>query len=897
MTVAAGTHLGPYEILEPLGAGGMGEVYRARDTRLDRTVAIKILPTHVADDPVRRERFEREARTIATLTHPHICTLFDVGHQDGVDFLVLEHLEGETLEALLRAGPVPGDQALRYGIELADALDQAHRRGIVHRDLKPANIIITRTGVKLLDFGLAQLRRREALSFEHGGQGETTSLTTEGTILGTLQYMAPEQIEGRQIDHRADLFALGAVLYEMMIGEKAFKGESPASQMAAVLTSEPLPVSTVRPETGIPRAFDHLVQRCLAKDPEARWQSARDVMLELTWMSGAASSAEVQAAASQRLRGRIGWAVAGLLAVVSMALSAVVVWLNNRTSETAKQPPAQPYLLTVGAPENGALSANANFLAVSPDGRLLAFVASEAGEPQCLWIRWPESTTAQALAHTEGAMAPFWSPDGRSIAFVADNKLKRIDVESRNVIVLADDAAGVAGAWGRAGIILFYRGASRTPDHLEQVSAQGGGRVTRATIQEPTRNEVAHHWAHFLPDGRQFLFVADGGPPTLYLASVDSTTRLKETRVESYDTRYVEPGYLVWHRGTNVFAQRFDISTFQTVGTPSLIAEHVRYHRGTDVGVYSASASSTGTLAYREVQATRLAWFDKRGTKLGLVGQVGAYSDPALSPNGKKLAVTQFDPNSGTYDIWLCDIESGQWSPLSFNPADDIWPVWSADGTRILFASNRSVNRFFDLFIRSIEPGAVDQLVEGIPARPHKWPVDWAPDGRVLYKDAMVQRMSILPLGGKPTEVPPGIVRANVGDKLSPDGQWLAFTDNWTTGGPDVFVAPFPAGDHPLRISNGGGAQPRWRRDGKELFYLARDGRLMAVAIDTAHGFHKGTPRPLFQTTLPFPTNGNHESLRTYDVTPDGQRFLLNEPVGGDTPITILLNWTSKLAR
>ena len=508
MAISAGQRFGPYEILALLASGGMGEVYRARDTRLDRTVAIKFLPAPFADDPVRRERFEREARTIATFSHPHICALYDVGQQDGIDFLVFEHLEGETLEARLDRGPMPLDLVLRYGMELADALDQAHRRRIVHRDVKPANIAITPTGAKLLDFGLAQLRAREALSFAQGLPGETTSLTAEGAILGTVQYMAPEQVEGRETDHRADLFALGAVLYEMATGEKAFKGDSPASQMAAILTFEPPPASTVRPLAGVPRAFDHVVQRCLSKEPEKRWQSARDVMLELEWIGATATSSDIEPTDGRRsrLHGRAGWAVAGLFAAVSIGLGVLVA---SRSGRDVGRVSDHPVLFTVAAPENGALSTGTYLMAVSPDGRHLAFVASTPGGPPFLWIRPLESPTAHALAGTEDASAPFWSPDGRSVAFIAAGKLKRIDIEGKALVVLSSDAAPFPGAWGSEGTILFFRGAHGTVGSIFKVSAQGGP-VTPATTLDGAREEVAHFVPHFLPDGRHFLFVADG---------------------------------------------------------------------------------------------------------------------------------------------------------------------------------------------------------------------------------------------------------------------------------------------------------------------------------------------------------------------------------------------------
>jgi Tol biopolymer transport system component len=888
MAVRAGERLGPYKILSLLASGGMGEVYRARDTRLDRTVAVKVLPAAFAANPVRRERFEREARAIATLAHPHICALYDVGHQDGVDFLVFEHLEGETLASRLRRGPIPADQAVRYGMELADALDEAHRRGIVHRDLKPANIMITSTGAKLLDFGLAQLLGREVLSSAGGPPGETVSLTTEGTILGTVQYMAPEQVEGRETDHRADIFALGAVLYELVTGEKAFKGESPASQMAAILNSDPRPVSVVQPDAGVSRAFDHVVQRCLSKDPGERWQSAHDVMLELAWLGGTVPSAtEPTVSGRWRVHSRLGWAVAASLGAVTLALAVLVV--SGGDADVARS--TEQVRFTVAAPENGALSTGTFLMALSPDGRHLAFVASAPGGPPFLWIRPLDSVTAHALAGTEGATAPFWSPDGRSVAFVADGKLKRIDIEGATPVVLASDAAPFPGAWGAEGVILFFRGAHGILGNISKVSAQGG-EVAAATTLDATRGEVADSEPRFLPDGRHFLFVAGGTKNVLCLASLDSTARLRTMAVESFDTRYVEPGYLLWHRGGTVLAQPFDVSAFRLSGRPASIATQVRYHMGTDSAVYSAS--STGILAYRSVATTRLTWFDRHGTPAGWVGPPGSYSDPSLSHDGKRLAVCQLDPETGTRDIWLCDVERGVWSRLSFNPADDIRPVWSSDDRRVLFASNR--NGFFDLFVRNIEQGAEDELVENTP--PHKWPIDWSPDGRfILYMNAMSLHASILPLGGKPTEAPTAFAEATPGDRLSGDGRWLAFSVRRTPGvAPDVYVTSFPAGDHTERISSSGGIDPKWRRDGKELFYLAPDGRLMAVQVDGAREFKHGAPQPLFQTTLSVPAPNSPESRRQYDVTPDGQRFLLNQPLG-DTPLTIVLNWTATLSR
>ncbi|PYQ37591.1 MAG: hypothetical protein DMF55_00335, partial [Acidobacteria bacterium] len=666
MTLAAGTRLGPYEIVSEVGSGGMGEVYRARDTRLGRTVAVKVLPSHLSASPEVRQRFEREAKTISQLSHPHICALYDVGNQDGVEFLVMEYLEGEALSNRLVKGPLAFDQVLRYGLEIADALDRAHRQGVVHRDLKPANIMLTKSGVKLLDFGLAKM---VAPAAARSGASLTTlptqtgrDLTAEGTILGTFQYMAPEQLEGRDADARSDIFAFGAVLYEMATGKKAFSGRSQASLISSIMTSEPAPASTVVPTA--PPAFDRVVRTCLAKDPDDRWQTAHDIGVQLRWIQdGATSAAPVSVGPRRRTAALfLPW----LLAALAAALLAGVLLRDWRRSSLR----AAVTRFLVLAPEKtmftppGELSSAQ--MALSPDGRTLAFVANPGGARPLLWIRPLDSLTAVPLPGTEDALHPFWSPDGRSLGFFTPTSLKRVEASGGTPQRLCDAVAGRGGSWSSQGVIVFSQ-SSPTPLFRVQDT---GGESQPATEFDVARAEDRHRFPFFLPDGKRFLFWARSTKREntgIYVASLDS--RKARMVVNSESMGQYAGGYLLTVQQGMLVAYPFDEVSVQLRGNPVRVAEGVL--TGNPPGYAPFSVSGSNVLAYStpSAKSRQLAWFDRSGRRVGTVGEAGDYSTPRLSPDGKRIAVALREESKTNTDIWVSDSTRGAWSRLTFDPA------------------------------------------------------------------------------------------------------------------------------------------------------------------------------------------------------------------------------------
>ena len=891
MALAPGARLGPYEILGPIGAGGMGEVYRARDTRLDRTVAVKVLPQHMSDSQEVRQRFEREAKTISQLSHPHICALYDVGREGEIEYLVMEFLEGETLSVRLSKGPLPLEQTLRFGVDIADALDKAHRQGIVHRDLKPGNVMLTKSGVKLLDFGLAKAIAPAA------PQGTLTSLQTEqgltqaGAIVGTLQYMPPEQLEGKDTDARTDLFALGAVLYEMATGKKAFSGTSQASLITAIMSSEPPPISSIQPTS--PPALDRVIRTCLAKDPDERWQSARDLKRELQWLAGSGSQVGEAArpVALRKSRNVVSWALTAVALLLAVAAGAAAL-------RDARQVAELSHILrsSIVLPDMTALRG----LAVSPDGRRLVVVARDSLGKNLLWIRDLDSLTVQPLPGTENPSFPFWSPDSRFVGFFADGKLKRIDASGGPPQTLCNAPNPRGGTWGRAGVILF---APVTDGPIVRVSASGGV-PTQVTRIDPLRGETSHRWPFFLPDGRRFVYLVasfgSGGQQDkfgVYAGSLDSKEETFLLPAKS-TIAYALPGVLLYLREGTLMAQPFDANATKVAGDPIPVAERIRYFPQTSSALFSVSAN--GLLIYQPESASALSelrWLDRTGKELGTLGTPGDQANPRISPDGKRVALDIIDHQTGNMDIWIYDVSGGVATRVTSDPAIDAAPVWSTDGARLAFMSLRL--RHADLFERSSNGAGSEECV--LKSERSKYTMDWSPDGRfVLYRavDAATNfELWALPVGGDQQPIPFLKAAYGVSDgQFSPDGRWVAYSSN-ESGKWEVFVAPFPGPGGNWKISTAGGSEPRWRRDGKQLFYLATDGKLMAVDVTAGPQFEAGLATPLFQTRRREPVSST--DTYCFDVTADGQRFLVNTDVGELTssPLTAVLNWTEGLKR
>ena len=895
MSLPAGARLGPYEIVSPLGAGGMGEVYRARDTRLDRSVALKVLPSHRSSSPEARQRFEREARTISRLAHPHICALYDVGCQGETDFLVMELIEGETLLDRLKNGPLPLDQTLRRGVEIADALDKAHRQGVVHRDLKPGNIMLTKSGVKLVDFGLAKAIA-PLVSGDDASEGETAAaprdLTQEGTLIGTLPYMAPEQIEGKAVDTRTDVFALGAVLYEMATGQRPFAGTSPAALASAILAGEPKAMPSLQP--AIPHALDRLVRTCLAKDPEGRWQAARDVGLQLAAIAEGGPLAPPAVAARPGLPGRgrlIPWAVAALAVAVALAAlprSREPPPASLRTVRfSVPPPPGCTFLDTVESVP----------LALSPDGSLLAFVARDANGVTRLWLRPLSAMEARPLEGTEGALSSLWSPDGRSLAFFAGGKLKRLDLPGGPALPLCDVRPGVGfhGTWGRDGQILF---ASAEGEAIYRVSTAGGVPVV-AVKADPSQGDARINWPTFLPDGQRFLYLArlrDGGGQ-LMLGQSGKQSRPVLPVVSG--VQYVDPGYLVFVREGTLLGQRFDVASGRVTGEPFSIAEPVRYFLSSAWAAFTASPN--GVLAYESsIDRSRLAWIDRSGREIGSVGVSASNNRVRISPDGRRVLFDRGQPGVGSLDLWMVDLGRGTETRLTSDLQTEVAGAWAPDGGSVVFSAARGGPPH--LFRKDLATGAEEEL---LPAGPLQFVQDVSPDGKTVVFQQRTGRGDVdifaLPLAGGPTASP--VLQSPFDEwdaSLSPDGRLLAFVSN-ESGRPELYLTSFPDGRTKTRVSTGGlrGTPSRpgatrsvaWSRHGRELFYVSADRELVAVPIRTTGALEVGTPATLFAL--------KGAAWNSFDVSADGKRFLavVPEVVANEQPLTVVLSWTGEVAR
>jgi serine/threonine protein kinase/Tol biopolymer transport system component len=914
MPLAAGTRLGPYEIVAAIGAGGMGEVYQASDTRLNRTVAIKVLPPDWAADAGMQERFTREAQAVAALSHPNICTLHDIGHErlqrtpeSGVgdraadagrdtliDFLVMEYLEGETLDKRLERGALPLDQALKFAMAIADALDKAHRGGIIHRDLKPSNVMLTRSGPKLLDFGLAKLdpvkrppsspSGRATPSPPQGRAGPAPTpvgapgrVTTPGLIIGTLQCMAPEQIEGAEADARTDIFAFGAILYEMVTGTKAFEGKNRALLIAAIATLELEPLSKIR--SGVPRALDHVAKRCLAKDPDDRWQSAHDLALKLRWIGEAGVAASELPVASTVDKRLIPLLAVGLVVLAATAIPALLYWRTPVPSEP----------LQFRVPVGGLSDAD---ISISPDGELIALVARpNTQESSALFVRPAGATTFRRLGGTDDSSLPFWSPDSRTIAFVAGGRLKRVDASggAPKDIAAAPDIVG--GAWNRDGMILFGSAAG-----LYRVSAEGGTPELLTTIEKA---ETGHYWPSFLPDGRRYIYLAwsaDVAARALMVGEIGSASRSRLVEGNSNAVYAATPGsaasgHLVFQRDGTLFARPFDAGSAAFTGDPVHLADQLGFTTTNGHGHFAVSQN--GVLLYfqrpsaagggpsgrgQTVPNVVFGWSDRTGRQLGLAGEQATYGDIDLSPDGKFVAITRLDSGPGA-DIWVIDWErAGVSTKLTLDPSDDINPVWSPGGDRIAFTTFR--NGSADVYVKNANGVGPETPILNSPA--NEFVEDWSDDGKYLaYKlgTESFEDLYVLPLNvadAKPMPVVTGPYRKDE-PQFSSDGKWLAYTSN-ESGTFEVYVISFPALDHKVRVSGiGGGGQPRWRGDGKELYYRGADGAAMVVDLKLGTRIEPGVARRLFPPHFGSPSMRD-PARHQWSVTADGQRFLVRYP-------------------
>jgi len=897
MAFNPGTKLGPYEIQTPLGTGGMGEVYRARDTRLDRTVAIKVLASHLSSSPELKQRMEREARTISSLNHPHICHLYDIGSQDSADFLVMEYLEGHTLADRLRAGVIPLPEIYKIGIAVADALAFAHRHGIIHRDLKPGNIMLTGSGAKLMDFGLAkplgaQKTDRDSASAPPSftavatlsGPSPLSPLTSAGSIIGTIQYMAPEQIEGKEADVRSDIFAFGAVLYEMATSKRPFQGKSQISLASAILESDPEPISKLKPVT--PAAFEHVVTTCLHKNPEDRFQTAHDIKLELQWIAAAKPVANTAAAdSSVRPYRQLGWVTA---VIAALLLGAMAGFFFHRsapapTVRTVINPPEKTHINLTGD--------SAGPPVISPDGSAIAFTVTGADSKSTIWARSVDSLEQRQLRDTEGAMFPFWSFDSKSIAFFADGKLKVVETSGGSSQVIADAPEGRGGAWGAGGNIVF---SAATQDRLYYVNVNGGA-PTPATTLDLTQH-TSHRWPFFLPDGKHYLYSginhdsSKSGNDTIYYASVDGS--VNKPVLKSKSNAIFADGYLLFGRNAQLLAQPFDPSSGTLSGEPQTLAKDVANDPTT--WHLDASASNDGLLIYGNGEgnygSVQFQWMERASKKFStIVEGLTNVHFASLSQQGDRLAL---EIDNGVSDTWVLDLVRGTRTRLTFGPVYNNGPRWSPDGKWIVYASSR--NGKFQLYRKFSDGGGTEEqlLDDDLFLMAH----DWSRDGKyILYTRGLpgTQEIWALPLDGdrKPFQVmptTPGTFRTF--PALSPDGRWLAYLSN-ESGSPQVYVAAFSGGHGKWQVSANGGYYLAWSHDGKELFYSFSGNSIYAVPVkEVAGALQFGTSQTL--------VSGWSAPDPWFHVSADGKKILLysvSQQVSDS--VTVVTNFTSALKK
>ena len=885
MTLTTGTKLGPYEIVAPLGAGGMGEVYRARDTRLGRDVAIKVLPGHLTENAEVRARFEQEARTVSSLNHPHICTLHDIGREGETDYLVMELVEGETLGERLTRGALPPELVLQIGAEITDALDKAHRAGIIHRDLKPGNIMLSKTGAKLMDFGLARATvvpgaaAGSLASITGLTQSPTVAqpLTAKGSIVGTFQYMAPEQLEGAEADARCDLWALGCVLYEMATGKRPFGGATQASLISSIMKDKPQPISELMQLS--PPGLDRLVRGCLEKDPEERIQTAREVRMHLRWIAEGGSQAGVPApvSARRRSRERMAWVFGGVAAAAAIALAVMQF--------AFRAPAPQPMRFEVPTPSAIQTQDSPR---ISPDGRTLAYSATDSSGVIRIWVRPLSALLAQAVPGTDGARRPFWSPDSRYLAFISGGKLKKVNIAGGPPSVICDAPTGSDGTWGRSGVILFD-GAGVDP--ILRVPASGG--VATAEVSPDTAKGVHQlGWPEFLPDGKHYLYLSILPVPELRVGTLGS----KQTRAlgpcES-QVQYVPPGYLLYSRGGSLVLQPFDPRALKLKGEPVPIAEQV----GTSVvGGSDFRASQTGVLVYstRAAQVGELAELDRAGRQIRLLECPPSALSPTLSPDERRVAVRVIDPQTRSRNVWMLDRERGISTRFTFEPSNENYPTWSPDGKRIMYWSDApgASGIVAKQLTGSGETEMLAPLADEVTLK------DLSADGSTLFMDtfgATGTDIATLSIPGD-HKVKPFLNGAfnEFSGRLSPDGHYLAYVSD-ESGREEIYVQTYPDRGEKWQISARGGDDPHWGAGGRQLYYLSPEQQMMSTPITLSPKFDPGTPVVLFQTKI----LGPGQQRNHYAVTRDGSTFILFRPLAERTlpTTTVVLNWMAEIGK
>ncbi len=884
MTLAAGSKLGPYEILGQIGAGGMGEVYRARDPRLGREVAIKVLPASFSADRDRLRRFEQEARAAGLLNHPNITAVYDIGSYEAAPFVVQELLEGVTLRSLLSCGKLSPRKTIGYAKPIADGLAAAHDKGIIHRDLKPENLFVTKDErVKILDFGLAKLTHQEDGGPLSRLPTATTPTTDSGIVMGTVGYMSPEQVRGKPTDARSDIFSFGLILYEMLSGRRAFQGESTADTMSAILKEDP--PDLLATNQNVSPGLERIVRHCLEKTPERRFQSARDLAFDLEALSvdSGGVAAGTLAPQARRIPHAFWLGIAGLLAG---AIAATLLPIRHGSPRAA---PGRPIRFEIAAPQDRRLVGT---IAVARDGSRLVFGAREPGGPVMLWMRALGDAKAETLPGTEEAQLPFWSPDGRSVGFFANGELKRIAISGGPPEALAATPDPRGASWGADDRIVF------APDHhgpLMQVSASGG-KATSATTLNEQRREGTHRWPWFLPDGRHFLYYSSGSsgrePGDLFVGELGSSNVKRITESSSLAV-YASPGYLVFVRGSTLVAQAFDPDRLELRGEAAPLGVDLPSTSWT-TGQRALSASFDGTLSW---YTPPRAWgqpvlVDRRGQDLGRLVESGSWTGPRLSPDGRRLVMSRATTSTPTGDLWVIDVSRSVATRTTTDPGDDTNAIWSPDGTRLVFTSDRGGPG--DLYIiRADEPESEKLL---LASEVSKFPLSWSPDGRFLIFGTTTPQtwwdLWLLPLEGDRKPVPfLATPFAEGGARFSPDGRWVAY-DSDVSGTSEIYVRPFRESGGTWRVSSRGGRTPSWRGDGREIYYLAPDSTLMAAPVTGVAPFRTASPVPLFNIASP-------ESTDTYyDVFPDGKRFIVNQRISSkEEPINVLVNWVATLRK